>query len=147
MNPLQPAAPPQPVGSDDLQWLLNAFVNDSPGVNAAVVVSVDGLLVTMDQSMNRETADSLAAVVSGLSSMALGAGEMFNAGRIQQQLLQYPGGFLIIRQLAAGAVISAIADRNSDIGRVGHQLAELAKRVGPTLSPEIIDRLKADLPR
>lgn len=147
MNSPQPAAPPLPVDSVDLQWLLNDFVSNCPGVNTAIVVSVDGLLVTMDASMNRETADSLAAVVSGLSSMALGAGQMFNAGQIQQQLLQYPGGFLIIRQLAAGAVVSAIAQRNGDIGRIGHQLAELAKRVGPALSPEIIDRLKAELPR
>ena len=101
----------------------------------------------MNSALDRETADSLSAAVSGLNSMALGAGEMFSAGRMQQQLLQYSGGFIIIRQLAAGAVVAAVAARNADIGRVGAQLGDLAKRVGPSLSPEVINQLKSALPR
>lgn len=139
--------PPPPVDAHQLGWLVDQFVSDTAGVKTAVVVSVDGLLVCMESSIPRAVADQLAAVASGLFSMAKGAGDMFQAGPMQQLLLQYQGGFLILRQLGPGAVMACVIDRKANIGAVGTQMAALAKRVGPSLSPAVIDTLQANLPR
>ncbi|HET8660562.1 MAG TPA: roadblock/LC7 domain-containing protein, partial [Micromonosporaceae bacterium] len=54
----------------DLNWLITAFTQRVPGVAHAVVVSSDGLLVAASDQLPRDSADQLAAVTSGLFSIA-----------------------------------------------------------------------------
>jgi uncharacterized protein len=134
-----------PVAATDFGWLLDRFVGETPGVLHAVVVSVDGLLVAMDASCDRATADQLAAVVAGLNQMCAGAGEVFGAGELQQQLVQYAAGYILLRSMARGAVMAAVAERRCDMAQVGHQLATLGRQVGEALSPQLITALRSGL--
>lgn len=129
----------------DLSWLLDRFVREIPGLLHAVVVSVDGLLVAMDADCNRDVADQLAAVAAGLNQMCAGAGEAFGAGTLQQQMVQYAAGFIVLRSMARGAVVAAVAQRRCDMSLLGHELATLARSVGDTLSPQLISELRREL--
>jgi uncharacterized protein len=140
---LHDPAPP----THDLSWLIDRFVSETTGVSHAIVVSVDGLLVAMDRTCDRAAADQLAAIAAGLNQMSMGAGQAFGAGDLQQQLVQYQAGFIVLRSLAKGAVIAAVADRKVDMGRVGHELAQLGRQVGETLSPQLITELRQGLRR
>ncbi|MDR2114063.1 MAG: roadblock/LC7 domain-containing protein, partial [Bifidobacteriaceae bacterium] len=52
----QPGEPRQ-----DLTWLLNSFVRSTPGARLGVVVSADGLLMTMSGGADRTVGDIMAA--------------------------------------------------------------------------------------
>lgn len=129
----------------DMGWLVDRFVHETPGVMHAVVVSIDGLLVAMDDGCDRAVGDQLAAVVAGLNQMCAGAGEAFGAGELQQQLVQYAAGYILLRSIDRGAVMAAVAERRCDMAQVGHALATLGRQVGAALSPQLITELRREL--
>ncbi len=141
-----PSPVPETMPARNLGWLIDRFVTDTPGVLHAVVVSVDGLLVVMDEGCGREAADQLSAVVAGLNQMCAGAGEVFGAGALQQQLVQYASGFIILRSMARGSVIAAVTQRRCDMAQVGHELVTLSQQVGEALNPALITELRRSLP-
>ena len=55
----------------NLNWLVQSFVREVPGVLDSVVVSADGLAIATSDGLTREDADRLAAVASGLISLAM----------------------------------------------------------------------------
>jgi uncharacterized protein len=140
-----PVGAPRPMAASEMGWLVDRFVRETPGVMHAVLVSVDGLLVAMDSTCDRAVADQLSAVVAGLNQMSIGAGEVFGAGELQQQLVQYSAGYILLRAMARGAVMAAVAERRSDMAQVGHELATLSRQVGEALSPQLITELRAGL--
>ena len=77
--------------------------------------------------------------------MCSGAGEVFGAGPLQQQLVQYAAGFILLRALSDGAVITAVAERGCDMGQVGHSLGTLSRQVGAVLSPQLISQMRRSL--
>jgi uncharacterized protein len=56
----------------NLNWFVSNFAKSTPGVAHAVVVSTDGLLLAASQRLERERADQLAVIASGLASLAIG---------------------------------------------------------------------------
>ena len=61
---------------DDVNWLLENFVASTQGVERAVGVSSDGLLMAISAPLYRAEADKLAAVISGMTSLALSASRL-----------------------------------------------------------------------
>src|SRR6266540_1384012 len=59
--------------AQNLNWLVNNFVRNVPGVAHAIVVSSDGLLMAVSDRLDRARADQLSAVASGLASLTQGA--------------------------------------------------------------------------
>ena len=55
---------------NSLDWLVSKFAREVPGVAHALLVSVDGLPIAASEQLPRERADQLAAVASGLASLA-----------------------------------------------------------------------------
>ena len=66
---------------NSLDWLVTKFAREVPGVAHALLVSVDGLPVAASEHLPRERADQLAAVASGLASLATGAAQLFEGGQ------------------------------------------------------------------
>src|SRR6266508_3768160 len=59
--------------AQNLNWLVNNFVQSTAGVAHATVVSSDGLLLAISDRLERARADQLAAVASGLASLTAAA--------------------------------------------------------------------------
>jgi uncharacterized protein len=121
--------------SVDIDFLLNDFVTRVPQVAHAVAVSADGLVLAASARLPADSRDQLAAVGSGLVSLLRGAATFFSAGAVVSNVTEMDGGFMFSMSVGSGASLLVLASRECDIGRVGHELAELINRVGPALSP------------
>ncbi len=122
-NGVSPAVP-------STSWLVSAFTQEVAGVAHAALVSADGLLVAANESLPRDRADQLAAVASGLSSLALGTAELFTAGRVVQSVIEMEQGFLMLMNVGDGSSLVVLANPGCDIGLVGYEMTLLVDRVG-----------------
>jgi uncharacterized protein len=133
--------------AQNLNWLVQNFVKKVPGVIHTIVVSADGLLMALSDDLDRATADQLAAVASGLSSLTQGAARYFGGGSVNQTVVEMEKGFLFVMSISDGSVLAVLATLQCDIGLVGYEMALLVARAGDVLTPAIRAELQAALPR
>jgi predicted regulator of Ras-like GTPase activity (Roadblock/LC7/MglB family) len=120
--------------NNSLDWLVSNFARDIPGISHAVLVSVDGLLIAASEQLPRERAEQLAAVTSGLASLAAGAAQLFEAGQVLQSVVEMAGGYLLVMRVGDGSHLATLATPNCDIGQIGYEMAVLVERVGNVVS-------------
>lgn len=113
-----------------LGWLVSAFTKEVPGVAHAVLVSADGLLVAASEALPRDRADQMSALTAGLTSLTVGAAELFTAGRVVQSVIEMEHGFLLLMSVGDGSHLAVIAAAGCDIGLVGYEMTLLVDRVG-----------------
>ena len=118
-----------------LDWLLADFVRGTPGARHAVVVSADGLRLAASQGVGAALGDQLAAVTSGLLSLAQGVAQSFAAGPVRQTIVEMAGGHLFVTSISEGSMLAVFADRTCDMGMIGYEMTLLAARVGHLLTP------------
>src|SRR6185437_6274071 len=106
-------------------WLLANFVRGTDGVRDAVAVSSDGLLIAMSEGLDRTSADRLAALVSGLSSLARSASRNYDFDGLKLIMIEMKRGFLLVSAIEGGSCVGVIADSNCDVGLVGYEIAVL----------------------
>src|SRR3954465_5429497 len=125
----------------DMGWLLNNFANSVAGIAHVVAVSADGLLLASSRDLPTDRADQLAAIASGVVSLTEGAARMFNAGAVQQTIIEMDSGYLFLMSVSDGSSMAVLAARSCDVGQAGHELALLVERVGAgraTAPPETL---------
>lgn len=132
---------------EGVDFLVARFARTVPGITHALVVSVDGLLLAMSDDLDRATGDQLAAVASGLSSLTRGASQVFDAGSVEQIVIELSAGYLFVTPISDGSLLTVLSPRNCDIGLVGYEMAILATKVGDVLTPAMRTQLAAGLPR
>lgn len=122
---------PQRPQHNSLDWLVSNFARDVPGVSHAVLVSVDGLLIAANEQLPRDRAEQLAAVTSGLASLAAGgAAQLFEAGQVLQSVVEMAGGgYLLVMRVGDGSHLATLAAPSCDIGQIGYEMAVLVERV------------------
>jgi predicted regulator of Ras-like GTPase activity (Roadblock/LC7/MglB family) len=125
-----PQAQPERFG-----WLVDDFVNRVPGVAHALVVSAEGLPLTASAHLPRDRADQLAAVASGLVSLAQGAARCFDAGQVVQTVVELERGIMLLMSISDGSSLAVLAAPTCDIGLVGYEMTLLVDRVGQQLTP------------
>ena len=103
-------------------------VNSRSARIAAVLLS--GLLVAASEHLPVERADQLAAVSSGLASLATGAADLFDGGRVVQSVVEMENGYLLLMRVGDGSHLAVLASASCDIGQVGYEMAILVERVG-----------------
>lgn len=133
--------------AQNLNWLINNFVDRVPGVAHTVVVSADGLLLAVSDGFPRDRADQLAAVASGLVSLTQGAARCFEAGGVTQTVVEMERGFLFIMAISDGACMAVLAAPSCDVGLVGYEMALLVTRASDVLTPALRAELQSALPR
>lgn len=128
-------APANAVDYGDLGWLLTSFARRVPAIEAALAVSVDGLAIAASEHVDKDQADHLAAITSGLASLTVGAANLLSTGRVRQTVVDMDGGVLLIMAVADRAFIAVQAKPGADLGQVGYETAVLAQRVATALEP------------
>ncbi|MVU83131.1 dynein regulation protein LC7 [Nocardia sp. ET3-3] len=128
-------------------WLLANFVRTTPGVRDTVAVSSDGLLIAMSEGLERSAADRLAAMVSGLTSLATSASRSYSFDGLKLIMIEMKRGFLLVSAMGSGSCLGVIADGNCDIGLLGYEMSILAERAGSLLDPALISELRESLRR
>ncbi|MCF4123600.1 roadblock/LC7 domain-containing protein [Antribacter sp. KLBMP9083] len=127
-------------------WLLDNFVRTVPGSRHTLVVSADGLLMAMSDQLDRTSADQLAAIVSGMSSLTRGAARQLNGGNVRQSIVEMDNGFLFLMNVSNGSVLGVVAETTCDIGLIGYEMALLVSRTEATLTPQLIAEMRGSLP-
>jgi predicted regulator of Ras-like GTPase activity (Roadblock/LC7/MglB family) len=127
---------------DGFGWLVDDFVRQVPGVAHAVVVSADGLFLTGSKGLPQDRAEQLSAVASGMVSLTQGAARCFDAGGVNQCVVEMDRGYLFLMSISDGSSLAVLAAPNSDIGLVAYEMTLLVERVGEQLTPELRARLQ-----
>ena len=125
----------RPPTMQDMGWLLTNFADSVAGIAHVVAVSSDGLLLASSRDLPADRADQLSAIASGVVSLTEGASRMFNAGVVQQTIIEMDSGYLFLMSISDGSSMAVLAARSCDVGQVGYEMALLVERVGAALVP------------
>lgn len=117
-------------GNGQYDWLVTRFVQDTPGVAHAVLVSVDGLVIARNSELPTDRAEQMAAVSSGLASLATGAAGLFDGGAVLQSIIEMQHGYVLLMSVGDGSHLSVLTSASADIGQIGYEMAIMVERVG-----------------
>jgi uncharacterized protein len=113
-----------------LDWVVTKFVDEVPDTAHAILVSADGLLMAASASIPADRAEQVAAVSSGLASLAVGAARLFDGGAVLQTVVEMEHGYLLLMSVGDGSHLAVLTQESADIGQVGYEMALLVDRVG-----------------
>ncbi|MDG9701302.1 roadblock/LC7 domain-containing protein [Streptomyces sp. DH37] len=124
-----------PIGqTTDLSWLLTGLVQRVPHTRSALLLSSDGL-VKAAHGLDTDTADHLAALASGLYSLARSAGIRFGSGgEVRQVVVELDTALLFVSTAGSGACLAVLAESEADAAVLGYEMAMLVKSVRPYLA-------------
>jgi predicted regulator of Ras-like GTPase activity (Roadblock/LC7/MglB family) len=122
--------------AQDLDWLVTDFAERVPEVAHAIVVSSDGLPMACSQGFPPDRAEQLAAVTAGLTSLTQGAARMFEAGSVDQTVVDMERGLLLVMAVSGGSNLAVLAGDECDMDLVAYEMSLLVARVGDALTPE-----------
>lgn len=120
--------------STELSWLLRGLVERVPHTRSALLLSSDGLQRSA-YGLDKDAADHLAALASGLHSLARGAGVRFDdGGEVRQVVAELSTMLLFVCSAGRGALLAVFAERAADASVLGYEMATLIKSVRPHLA-------------
>ena len=119
----------------DLSWLITDFTERVPGVEHAVVVSADGVPLAVSDGIQPRRLEHLAAITTGLNSLANGTAQVVNGGEVTQTLVAMRRGVLVIVAISDGSSLAALALVDADLDQVAYEMTVLAEQAGGVLTP------------
>jgi predicted regulator of Ras-like GTPase activity (Roadblock/LC7/MglB family) len=130
-RPLSAVSPNQ---APDLAWLLRGLGEEVPVIRGSVLLSADGMLKAA-HGFDRVSAEQLAALASGLFSIARSAGMRFdNSNEVRQVVTELKSSQLFISSAGFNSVLAVLAKGEADPAVVGFEMARLIKAVRPFLN-------------
>ena len=126
----------------DFTWLLNRFATETAGVVDAIAVSSDGLLIAVSELRQQADSERLAAIVSGITSLAAGASGNYGLGALNKVIIDLDGGHVLVSAIGSGAVLGVVTDKEAKLGNIAYEMTVFANRAGAALSPQLVLELK-----
>ena len=145
---MTPGPPRSPVAefsaeAKTFNWLLGSFATKTTGVLEAIVVSSDGLLMAKSSKRAKSDSDRLAAVVSGLASLAAGTAGWYRLGALNRVVVDMGEGYLVVTSISRGSALGVIASKSANLGTVAYEMTLFGTRAGVSLTPGLIAELKS----
>ncbi|MCE6994926.1 roadblock/LC7 domain-containing protein [Saccharothrix sp. S26] len=122
---------------DQFGWLVGNFVDRVPGVAHAVVISVDGLLLTASNGLPDDRADQLAAIAAGVASLTESAARCFDGGGVLRSVIEMQYGIMLLMSIRDGSCLAVLAAPDADVGQVAYEMTVVVDQVGQLLTPEL----------
>lgn len=118
-------------GTDGLVGLLEELVAGTAGARHALLLSRDGLKLSLSAGLSVDRADQLAAIASGIQSLAHGASIEFGdgSGGVRQSMTEFHGGILFIVEAGEGAHLAVVGEEFADAGVIGQAMGDLVAAV------------------
>ena len=115
--------------NQDLDWLLQGLVQRVPHTRSALLLSADGLRKASD-GLSADEADHMAALASGMHSLARSLGVRFAGGDdVRQVVVELDTVLLFVTAAGSGTCLAVLADREADAAVLGYEMAMLIKSV------------------
>ncbi|MEU4211685.1 roadblock/LC7 domain-containing protein [Streptomyces sp. NPDC026206] len=114
---------------EELDSTLNELTERVGEIRHALMLSNDGLVTGASASLEREDAEHLAAVASGLHSLARGTGRHFRAGRVRQTMVEFEEGVLFVTAAGEEGCLCVLGGAEADIGQVAYEMTLLVNHV------------------
>lgn len=124
-------------------WLVNDFVRRVHGVTHALIVSSDGFPLTASDEVGGDEAEQLAAISSGLLSLASNGAALFDKGNCEQVIIRLSKGYFLFMSIGSGAGLAVLTGPDCDMKVVAYEMTQFVTNAGHALTPE----LRADLRR
>lgn len=120
--------------TQQLSWLITGLVERVPQARSALLLSADGLVRARTPDLTKDDADHMAAIASGLWSLASGAGRKFaGSGAVRQVGVEMDGALLFVAAAGYGTCISVLTSDSADPGLIGYEMAQLVRSMRPHL--------------
>ncbi|BAU81251.1 MULTISPECIES: roadblock/LC7 domain-containing protein [Streptomyces] len=119
----------------DVSWALHDLVDSFKEVRFAVVASSDGTAIAGHGADDPDDVDRFAAVVAGLQSLATPVAKQFpeHGGQLRLAMIEVDGGHLFVVRAGVETYLGVVAREGLDQGLLGHQMQDLARRMGELL--------------
>jgi predicted regulator of Ras-like GTPase activity (Roadblock/LC7/MglB family) len=130
------------VAAADFTWLLSRFATETAGVVDAIAVSSDGLLIAVSQLRDSSDSDRLAAIVSGMTSLAAGVAGNYGLGGLNKVIIDLEEGHVLVSAIGSGAVLGVVTSKEAKLGNIAYEMTVFANRAGAALSPQLVLELK-----
>jgi uncharacterized protein len=118
-------------------WLIENFVESVPGVAHAVVISVDGILLTASAGLPRQHAELLSAISAGIVSLNIAAAKSLECDNVLRAIVEMDGGALLLTSIKDGSCLAVLAARDCDISQVAFEMNLLVDQAGRILTPRL----------
>lgn len=126
----------------DFTWLLDRFATQTAGVVDAIAVSSDGLLIAVSQLREQADSERLAAIVSGVTSLAAGASGNYGLGGLNKVIIDLENGHVLVSAIGCGAVLGVVTSKEAKLGNIAYEMTLFANRAGSALTPQLVLELK-----
>jgi uncharacterized protein len=126
----------------DFTWLLSRFATETAGVVDAIAVSSDGLLIAVSRLRDSSDSERLAAIVSGMTSLAAGVAGNYGLGGLNKVIIDLEQGHVLISAIGSGAVLGVVTSKEAKLGNIAYEMTLFANRAGAALSPQLVLELK-----
>jgi predicted regulator of Ras-like GTPase activity (Roadblock/LC7/MglB family) len=103
--------------------------------------------MAVSEGLDRTGAERLAAIVSGVVSLARSASRQYGFDGLKLVMIEMQRGFLLVSAISDGSCLGVVANDRCDLGLVGHEIAVLCDRFGTLLTPQIVAELKNEILR
>ncbi len=120
----------------DFAWLINDFVHKVHGVAHALILSSDGLLLTASDTVDGDKAEQLAAIASGMLSLASNSAMLFGAGTCEQIIVRLSRGYFLFMSIDTGAGLAVLTGPDCDMKVVAYEMTQFVLHAGHALTPE-----------
>jgi uncharacterized protein len=123
--------------AERLAVALDDFIRSSPDVEAAAVVSFDGLPMAsaLPDDLEEDRVGAMSAALLSLGEQAaLGLGR----GQLNQVFVEGEHGFVFLMSARDQAVLAAIASRSAKIGFMLFEMRRAADRIGEALESPVL---------
>ncbi|MGY3337890.1 putative regulator of Ras-like GTPase activity (Roadblock/LC7/MglB family) [Streptomyces filamentosus] len=117
----------------ELDWLLDGLVESVAETRSAVLLSDDGLVVSHSRSVDRASAERLAAICTGQQSLARGVGQLFDGGAVHQVIVELSELWLFIVSAGQGTHLAVVASQEVDAEVMSLAMHNLVQQVGQKL--------------
>ncbi len=127
-----PTAPAGPTREERLADALDRLMQESPEIEAAALVSLDGFTMAsaLPEGMQEDRVGAMSAAILGLGERA--ATEL-GRGKLSQVFIQGDGGYVLLTAAGTRAVLTCLADENAKLGLIIYDMRGAAEAIGEIL--------------
>lgn len=118
--------------SDRIVQALKLLQTNTPDVEAAALVSIDGLIMASVLPADIEE-DRVAAMSAAMLSLGERTADELGRGELKQVFIKGNDGYVILVGCGSEAVITALTTKDAKLGMVFLDIGRTAKQIGEVL--------------